>query len=70
MTAFFKRDHLIGDSSMKMNIPFALMAVFALILAGCSPEVGSEGWCKQMKEKPKGDWTATEAKDYTKHCVF
>ncbi|USD35791.1 MULTISPECIES: DUF3012 domain-containing protein [Ferrimonas] len=41
-----------------------------LMLGGCSPEVGSEAWCKAMKEKPSGDWTATEAKDYAKHCVF
>jgi len=23
-----------------------------------------------MKEKPKSDWTASEAGDYAKHCVF
>ncbi|WP_394201723.1 DUF3012 domain-containing protein [Shewanella waksmanii] len=39
-------------------------------LSACAPEVGSEKWCKQMSEKPKGDWTANEAADYTKHCVF
>ena len=41
----------------------------ALVMA-CAPEVGSEKWCAQLKEKPKGDWTATEAKDYAKHCLF
>ena len=40
------------------------------LLTACSPEVGSEKWCAQMKEKPKGDWTANEAADYTKHCLF
>lgn len=39
-------------------------------LAGCSPEIGSEAWCKQLKEKPKGDWTVNEARDYTRHCIF
>lgn len=39
-------------------------------LAGCSPEVGSKEWCDDMKDKPKGDWTASEAADYAKHCVF
>ncbi|MBU3023968.1 DUF3012 domain-containing protein [Aestuariibacter sp. A3R04] len=39
-------------------------------LAGCAPEVGSKGWCEDMKEKPKGDWTANEATDFTKHCIF
>ncbi|PIS18979.1 MAG: DUF3012 domain-containing protein [Zetaproteobacteria bacterium CG12_big_fil_rev_8_21_14_0_65_55_1124] len=55
---------------MRKNIPFALLAALALMAAGCSPEIGSEGWCKQMKEKSKGDWTATETKDYAKHCIF
>ncbi len=42
----------------------------AALLTACSPEVGSDSWCAQLKEKPKGDWTANEAKDFTKHCVF
>jgi hypothetical protein len=46
------------------------MLVLAAGLAGCSPEVGSEAWCKAMSEKPKGDWTANETADYAKHCVF
>jgi hypothetical protein len=40
------------------------------ILTACAPEVGSERWCRKMEEKPKGDWTANEAKDYAKHCLF
>jgi len=43
---------------------------FLALLAGCSPEVGSKRWCEQMEKKPKGDWTANEAADYAKHCVF
>lgn len=39
-------------------------------ISACSPEIGSKDWCDQLKEKPKGDWTATEAKDYAKHCLF
>ncbi|MEW7978461.1 MAG: DUF3012 domain-containing protein [Candidatus Sedimenticola endophacoides] len=23
-----------------------------------------------MNDKPKGDWSANEAADYAKHCVF
>ena len=37
---------------------------------GCSHEVGSEEWCAEMKEKPKKDWTAQEAADYTKYCIL
>jgi hypothetical protein len=39
-------------------------------LSACSPEVGSEDWCKELKEKPKGDWTANEAGDFAKHCIM
>jgi len=40
------------------------------LLVACSPEVGSDKWCKNLKEKPKGEWTANEAKDYAKHCIL
>ena len=39
-------------------------------VSACSPEVGSERWCKAMADKPKGDWTANEAAEYAKSCVF
>lgn len=39
-------------------------------IAACAPEVGSERWCEQMREKPRGDWTANEAVDFTRHCIF
>lgn len=46
-----------------------ITAMFLATLPGCA-KVGSERWCKKMKEKPAADWTARETKDYTKHCVF
>jgi hypothetical protein len=48
-----------------------LLALATLtLLAGCAPEVGSKAWCEAMQAKPKGDWTANEAADYAKHCLF
>jgi hypothetical protein len=51
---------------------FCLFCLLLLlgIVAGCSPEVGSEQWCQEIKEKPKADWTAREAADYAKHCLI
>ncbi|WP_243633823.1 DUF3012 domain-containing protein [Motiliproteus coralliicola] len=46
------------------------LAFSAVLLQGCSPEVGSKEWCTDLKEKPKGEWTANEAKDFTKHCIL
>ena len=46
-------------------------ALLALaLLAGCSPAVGTETWCRDMKAKPKGDWSANEAADFARHCLF
>ena len=49
-----------------------VLTFFVLLAAatGCEPEVGSEAWCDNLKEKPKGDWTANEAADFAKHCLF
>ncbi len=47
--------------------PFVAIVV---LLAACSPEVGSKEWCEDLKKKPKGDWTANEAADFAKNCIF
>jgi len=44
--------------------------VVTALLAGCAPEVGSEKWCEMMDKKDKGDWSANEAKEYAKSCIF
>jgi len=46
------------------------LSVAVLLAAGCAPEVGSRAWCEQLDETPKGDWTANQAADYARHCVF
>lgn len=56
-----------------MHKPMLILSTGAILLLGltaCSPEVGSDKWCQQMEDKPKGDWTANQAADYTKHCIF
>ncbi|VAW96519.1 hypothetical protein MNBD_GAMMA21-1039 [hydrothermal vent metagenome] len=39
-------------------------------LTACTPEIGSEQWCEELKEKPKGEWTVNEVGDFTKYCLF
>ena len=41
-----------------------------LVLLGCAPEVGSDAWCKNLKETPKGDWGANDVGGYAKHCLL
>lgn len=55
---------------LKNYLITALFAVSFLLLTACTAEVGSEQWCTDMKEKPKGDWTANEASDFAEHCIF
>jgi len=47
-----------------------LIAFILPVVAGCTPEVGSERWCEKMAETPKGEWTADDAGVYTKSCVL
>lgn len=46
------------------------LGLTTLTIAGCPAQVGSERWCKNMKAKPKAEWTANEAVDFAKYCVF
>ena len=57
---------------MRLVKVFSLFVAFLLLvmIVGCSHEVGSKEWCADMKEKPKKDWTASEASDYAKSCLF
>lgn len=48
----------------------ALIPLVAITLWGCAPEIGSDQWCANLKEKPKGDWSMNEAADFTKHCIL
>jgi hypothetical protein len=49
----------------------SFIALCALFLgSACAPEVGSDAWCEDMAEKPKGDWSTNEAKAFAEHCIF
>lgn len=54
----------------KIAIMASFMAFSLVGLSACSPEVGSKEWCEEMKEKNKGDWTANEAAEFAKSCLF
>lgn len=69
MTDVFFLDETMKKLMKTYSCIFGLL-MGVLAIQGCSPEVGSKEWCAEMKEKPKGDWTATEAGDFTKHCIF
>lgn len=60
----------LSRTRLVRTIPGCAILIMLALLAGCAPEVGSEAWCENLKDKPKGDWTANEAKDFAKSCVF
>jgi hypothetical protein len=48
-----------------------ILILSALVLfSACAPEPGSDAWCEDLNEKDKGEWTANEAAEYAKSCVF
>ena len=49
---------------------WAAMAAVAAWLAACAPEVGSAKWCEQMRDKPRGDWSANDALEFARSCVL
>ncbi len=46
------------------------ISILVVFLSGCTAEVGSEAWCSGMAEKPKGDWSLNDARDYAKYCLL
>ena len=56
--------------SLKSVSIAVLLVVSSVALTACSPDVGSKEWCADMGKKSKADWTATEAKDFAKHCIL
>jgi len=55
---------------MKKRLTLLVVTLSITVLTACAPEIGSDKWCTQMKEKPTGDWTANQAADYAKHCLL
>jgi len=39
-------------------------------LNACSPKIGSDQWCADIKAKSAGDLTVKEAKDFAMHCLI
>lgn len=53
-----------------MPILGVLVLAAIVVSVDCAPEVGSKTWCTNMKDKPKGEWTANDATNFAKHCLF
>ncbi|MEC6816874.1 DUF3012 domain-containing protein [Photobacterium toruni] len=49
---------------------FLIFISTLFLLSACTPTVGSEKWCQQLKEKAKGEWSANEAVEFTQNCII
>ena len=47
-----------------------MVVLSVMLIAACSPEVGSDDWCTLLADIPKGDWTANEVAKYAQHCIL
>jgi len=56
-----------GTVVARLTLPIALLS---LLLTAWEAEVGSDAWCENMVDKSKGDWTANEAMEFARSCVF
>ena len=52
-----------------MKLMNVLPLVLAMAFLSSCAKVGSEAWCENMKETPKGEWSMDDATDFTKHCI-
>jgi hypothetical protein len=55
---------------MRTVLAIASTLFLALSLSACAPEVGTEAWCEDMEDTPKGDWSANDAKAFGQYCMF
>lgn len=55
---------------MRTMLTTVTLLLLAALMGACAPEAGSQKWCEKMEEKPNGEWTVNEAKDFAKYCVL
>jgi len=70
MRARIKTSSFLGGHDMGRDRYAFPTVVMLTLLAACTPKIGSERWCEQMKDKDKGEWTANDATAFAKHCVL
>jgi Protein of unknown function (DUF3012) len=54
----------------EMRLIIAAILLLTISMVACAPEVGSDEWCEDMAETPKGDWSTNEATEFAKSCIF
>jgi hypothetical protein len=59
------------EDRMKKLARVTLLSLFATImLTACDSGPGAKAWCWYMDQKDKTDWSASDASNYAKRCLF
>ena len=58
----------MSSNTRKVALSFTVVASISLLDA-CADKLGSEGWCDNLTETPKGIWSTRQVADYAKYCV-
>jgi hypothetical protein len=55
---------------MKNKLTLVTALLVASMLTACEPEVGSDAWCEDMVDTPKGDWSTNDATAFAENCIL
>ena len=49
-------------------IRYVCLVLLISLIVACSPEVGSDSWCKKMADTPQGEWSMKDGMDFSDDC--
>lgn len=55
---------------MKAIIIASIASIACLLMSSCATKVGSDAWCKKLKNTSKAEWSFNDTKNYAKHCIL
>lgn len=47
----------------------AWVVVVLFYATSCAPVVGSDEWCNNLMDKPRGEWTKEDVKGTANYCI-
>ena len=59
---------MMSSNNRKVALSFTVVASISLLNA-CADKLRNEGWCDNLKETPKEEWSTRQVADYAKYWV-
>ena len=54
-------------NSKYLRIAWVVASLF--YATSCAPSVGSDEWCTNLMDKPRGEWTKEDVKGIANYCI-